>query len=249
MALDREFNNTTMVPTGDWAWVGNIDRLVSSSIHADNTTDIPEDHPRRRSVHTSPYISAVLSLTPSSTFVSFDVDGLQERYHCGPRCSVVSGIAREADDTHFFTCEVAVSEVQNSTLQEHQMGDRAALLAAGSIALDGTVRLGGEGVIKYQYTRYNNRYLYLCPHHPPNDFKLIIHRTEWGAELTDTNQLAKRVGKFAAGTIAMLDSYRGTTSQVPGRRVKDTVAGVLLSSKTPELVSFHLGIPMEKKCD
>ncbi|KAI5858995.1 hypothetical protein BZA05DRAFT_383027 [Tricharina praecox] len=184
IALNWEFGNSTTVPTGDWAWMADIDIL-----------SIPGD---------------------AITYVNFDVDGLQEKYHCGPRCSIVNGVARQASNIHAFTCEVAVTTVQGSNMPEHQMDDRAALLAAGSIALDGTGKRRTEGIIRYQYARYNTL-------------------TGWGATLTDANQLAQRVGKFAVGTIAMLDSYRVTTYQVPGRRVINVVAGVLLRIKTPEL--------------
>jgi hypothetical protein len=187
--------------------------------------------------------------------VNFDFDGQQSDYHCGPRCAKIGALSLVQDDpdgVHIFNCDVAVSEVQGTQGQtEYQMDDRTALLAGGSISLDGTERLASpagntttlSGDLTYQFSRYNNQYRSQIP---SIITQLIIHghRTEWGQDITDSNAFAQRVGKFATGSIAMLDYYNINTSsfQMPGERVKLGNIGVTLNVKKPELVR-HLALP------
>jgi hypothetical protein len=181
----------------------------------------------------------------SRTFVNFDIDGKQTQYHCGPRCAKVGALSldRSSEDPdapiHLFNCDVAVSKVTGTQGQkEYQMDDRTALLAAGSIALDGTDRMvsGNSSVssvdLAYQFSRYNNR-------------------TLWGNDITGRDEFTQRVGKFAIGSIAMLDYYNVnvTSFQVQGLKVKVGNVGVTLNCKKPQLVrkfpkeeiAFHFG--------
>jgi hypothetical protein len=65
---------------------------------------------------------------------------------------------------------------------------------------------------------------------------LVTRRTAWGGNFVDKNDVARRVGRFAAGSIALLDFYGDTVDQkVDGRKA---LIGVKLTAKRPQLVRF-----------
>ncbi|KAA8901950.1 hypothetical protein FN846DRAFT_956202 [Sphaerosporella brunnea] len=187
-------DNANVSYTGDLEWVQDIDVL-----------SVPVD---------------------AVTYVNFDFDGHQRTYHCGPRCAKIGALSLDSSpdqNVHLINCNVSVSPVSGSSLQpEHLMDDSTALLAAGSVALDGTDRDPFNSSVmldlSYQFTRYNNR-------------------TLWGQDPTDANEFAKRVGRFAVGSIAMLDFYNvnGSSFQIEGEKVKLGNVGVVLKIKSPEL--------------
>ncbi|KAF8541271.1 hypothetical protein BDD12DRAFT_879027 [Trichophaea hybrida] len=157
------------------------------------------------------------------TFLNFDTDGKQKEFWCDNRCARIGGVATTwyeggsglTNDTSQWNateCDVAISSVSNTgNATYYELSDEVAQLAAGAIAMDGIARLTQDS---YQFYRYNNR-------------------TTWGSDFVDKNEVAKRVGRFAAGSIALLDFYGGTLDhEVDGTKV---LIGVKLTAKRPQL--------------
>lgn len=110
----------------------------------------------------SPSVAPNVQALPCySTFLNFDPDGHQVAARCGPRCARIGGVSTNNDQTQWniTECDVSVSPVQSAPNDTYTMPDHTALLAAGSIAMDGIpppANLSTPGS-SYQFSRYNNR--------------------------------------------------------------------------------------------
>ncbi|KAI5821300.1 hypothetical protein BZA77DRAFT_299161 [Pyronema omphalodes] len=157
----------------------------------------------------------------SATFVNFDVDPAKSS--CGARCARIGGVSTDWAETQWNTteCDIHVSTVLNTGGNTYyDMDDKMARIAAGSIAMDGiprktsSVSTGDISLNVAQFARYNNR-------------------TSWGGDFIDSNEVERRVGRFAAGSIAMLDFYgRPHNELIEGKKV---LVGVKLTAKRPHL--------------
>lgn len=81
----------------------------------------------------------------STTYYTSPQDG-----NCGPRCANVCAFENNGDKGFYYECEVAIGNVTNATLPEHQVSDHIAKLAAASIALQGYQAINATD----QYQRY-----------------------------------------------------------------------------------------------
>ncbi|CCX29894.1 Similar to hypothetical protein [Tuber melanosporum Mel28]; acc. no. XP_002836511 [Pyronema omphalodes CBS 100304] len=157
----------------------------------------------------------------SATFVNFDVD--PQKSACGARCARIGGVSTDWGETQWNTteCDIHVSTVFNTGGNTYyDMDDKMARIAAGSIAMDGiprkttSVSTGDISLNVAQFARYNNR-------------------TSWGGDFLEREEVERRVGRFAIGSIAMLDFYgRSHNEPIEGKKV---LVGVKLTAKRPQL--------------
>ena len=103
---------------------------------------------------------------------------------CGEGCVVVHAFETSEWDSYWYRCNVNVSDTQNATLPEHQMGAPLKNLAAQGIALQGRVRDAAQNSSGIQFQSY-----------PATSF----YGTPRGG---DADKMGLTVGVFATGVVA-----------------------------------------------
>jgi hypothetical protein len=109
---------------------------------------------------------------------------------CGRGCSIVN--AFEASDTKpwWYECNITVSDVQNATLLEHQVGQDVLKMAASAIALQGHALLPNQSdTAGKQYQYYPSSSYYGTPF------------------MGSTDNMGMTISEFAIGVIAAAAQY------------------------------------------
>ncbi|KAF8545363.1 hypothetical protein BDD12DRAFT_811534 [Trichophaea hybrida] len=137
-------------------------------------------------------------------------------WNCGSRCAAVAALqfldSNGTGNGGFYNCQVHVSKVQGGTAPEHEIPDDIAIIAAGSIGLEGYT----IGPNSWEYVRYT-------PDSPWSNY---------GMSMDDATYMARIASRFAIGAIAMKDIYGLATAQAQGQIAW---VGVLLKVKWPAL--------------
>ncbi|MCJ1479828.1 hypothetical protein MMC13_008514 [Lambiella insularis] len=149
---------------------------------------------------------------------------------CGPRCANVCAFENNGDQGFYYECEIAISNVTNATLPEHQVSDTIAKIAAGSIALQGYQAIN----LTDQYQRY------------PTGFECGIWQNGNAAGM------AAIMTQFAIGSISAADLNNPVLNEtrdslVPGQGVQltldhpNSIHAILITICAVHLVLFVAG--------